>query len=151
MNAQVSIDILQLFATGLSAQSYAHKVQGKVFASQGLSVLGDKYSEHSSEEMGYVEKFIDRILDLGGSPKVQAAPEAKIFSNPVDFLKEDYKVSVNGIELLRKSMDAVKEDATTYDILKEYLKDEEQDMYWSEQQLSLIDMIGLQNWLVKQL
>ena len=48
-------------------------------------------------------------------------------------------------------MDAVKEDVTTYDILKEYLKDEEQDMYWSEQQLSLIDMIGLQNWLVKQL
>ena len=43
------------------------------------------------------------------------------------------------------------EDVTTYDILKEYLKDEEQDMYWSEQQLSLIDMIGLQNWLVKQL
>ena len=29
--------------------------------------------------------------------------------------------------------------------------DEEQDMYWTETQLALINDIGLQNWLVTQL
>ena len=101
--------------------------------------------------MGYVEKFLDRILDLGGTPKVENAPEAPVFTSVVDFLKEDHKISVSGIETLRQSMASVADDVTTFDILKEYLADEEQDMYWTEQQLSLIDMIGLQNWLVKQL
>ena len=35
--------------------------------------------------------------------------------------------------------------------MKEYLKDEEEDMCWSEQQLDLIEKIGYQNWLIKQM
>ncbi|MBR1575304.1 MAG: hypothetical protein IJ654_02525 [Bacteroidales bacterium] len=74
MNAQKSIEILQAYATGLAAQSLAHKVQGKVFASQGLGKLAEKYAEHAAEEMGWVDQFIGRILDLGGQAKVEAAP-----------------------------------------------------------------------------
>ena len=151
MKAEVSINILQMFATGLSAQSYAHKVQGKVFSDMGLSKLGEKYAEHAAEEMGFVEKFLERILDLGATPKVEAAPEAKIFKNVPEFLNAELQVSVSGIDLLRKSMEELREDVTTFEIMKDYLADEEQDMYWTEQQLSLIDLIGLQNWLVKQL
>ena len=43
------------------------------------------------------------------------------------------------------------EDVTNFDIMKEYLKDEEEDMYWSGQQLDLIEKIGYQNWLIKQM
>ena len=43
------------------------------------------------------------------------------------------------------------DDFKTYDLLRDYALDEEEDMYWSEQQLELIAKIGLQNWLVKQL
>ena len=42
-------------------------------------------------------------------------------------------------------------DLTTFEILSEYYKDEEKDMYWAEQQLELIEMIGKQNWLAKQI
>ncbi len=35
--------------------------------------------------------------------------------------------------------------------LQAYALDEEEDMLWSETQLDLIEKIGLQNWLVKQL
>ena len=45
-----------------------------------------------------------------------------------------------------------KDDLTTFDLLKDYYKDEEEeDMYWGEQQLEIIDMIGEQNWLIKQM
>ncbi|MBR2727253.1 MAG: hypothetical protein IKF51_00755 [Solobacterium sp.] len=44
-----------------------------------------------------------------------------------------------------------REDFTTYDLLKEYYQDEEEDMYWGEEQLDLIGMIGKGNQLVKQL
>ena len=42
-------------------------------------------------------------------------------------------------------------DTDIFDILKEYYQDEEEDMYWAEQQLELIEKIGLQNWLNQQL
>lgn len=151
MDKQISIQMLQAFATGLSAQSYAHKVQGKVFASLGFTKLGKKYAEHATEEMSYVEKFIDRILDLGGSVKVEATPASEIFTEPIDFVKADYKVSVDNIPVLRQAMSAVAVDYVTFDIFKDYLKDEEEDMFWSEQQLDLVEKIGYQNWLIQQL
>ena len=46
---------------------------------------------------------------------------------------------------------SLQDDFKTYDILRAYALDEEEDMLWSETQLDLIEKIGLQNWLVKQL
>ena len=37
MHKHKSIQALQAYATGLAAQSLQHKVQSKIFASQGLS------------------------------------------------------------------------------------------------------------------
>ena len=44
-----------------------------------------------------------------------------------------------------------RDDLTTFDLLKDYYKDEEEDMYRGKQQLETIEMIGLQNWLIKQM
>ena len=61
-------------------------------------------------------------------------------------LKYDLQVSKDGLAWLASIVDAAKDDLTTYDILKEYYKDEESDMYWAEQQLELIKTIGKENW-----
>lgn len=151
MDKQKSINALQFFVTNLSNQAYSHKLQGKIFADQGFEKLGQKYMGHHDEEMGWVDKFIGRILDLGGELKHEVRPEGKLFTDPCEYIKLDYKVSVDGIELLRKCMNDLCEDVTTFDIMKEYLKDEEEDMYWSETQLALIEKIGYQNWLIKQM
>ncbi len=151
MNAQKSIEILQAYATGLAAQSLAHKVQGKVFASQGLKELADKYAEHATEEMGWVDQFIDRIIDLGGEAKVEAAPAQAIYTDPVEFLKADLEISEREVPVLGQLTLTLAEDMTTFDLLKGYYKDEEEDMYWSQEQLDLIKLIGRENWLVKQI
>ena len=39
----------------------------------------------------------------------------------------------------------------TKNILKAYYQDEEEDMFWGEAQLDLIECIGKQNWLLQQL
>jgi len=147
MDKQKSINALQFFVTNLSNQAFGHKLQGKVFADQGFEKLGAKYMGHHDEEMGWVDKFIGRLLDLGGELKHEMRPESKL----IKYIKFDHQVSVDGIELLRKCMNEICEDITTFDIMKEYLKDEEEDMYWSETQLDLIEKIGYQNWLIKQM
>ena len=42
-------------------------------------------------------------------------------------------------------------DPITYDLLKDYLKDEEEDLFWSQGAVELIEKIGSQNWLLLQL
>ena len=150
MDNQKSIQALQAYATGLAAQSLQHKIQGKVFASQGFSKLGEKYAEHAEEEMGWVDKFIDRIIDLGGQPKVEAAPAMPVTDDPVEYIKADIEVSRREVPVLMQLTTSLSDDFKTYDLLRDYALDEEEDMYWSEQQLELIAKIGLQNWLVKQ-
>ena len=151
MNTDLSIQVLQAYATGLNAQSYQHKVQSQVFASQGFTKLAEKYAGHSKEEAEWVEKFVDRILDLGGEAKVEASPAQTIYKDAVEFLKADLAVSVKEVPALGKVTLSVAEDMTTFDLLKAYYQDEEEDMYWMQEQLDLIEMIGKQNWLIQQL
>ncbi len=151
MNKEKSIEALQFLTTGLSNGAYVHKVQGQILKSAGFNKLGDKYLSHYDEEMEWVTKFIDRILDLGGEVKIEDREPTTLVSDPVEYVKCDLKRQTDGIELLRKCVAEVHDDPTTYDILKAYLKDEEDDLYWSENTVELINKLGEQNWLLTQL
>ena len=133
MNKQKSIEALQFFVTHLAEGAIVHKQQGLIFKAQGIAKLGQKYIGHFNEEMGWVEKFTELILD------------------PVEYVKADLAIQEPGVELLMKCMEGVKDDPTTYDLLKDYLKDEEEDLYWSQGAVELIEKIGTQNWLLLQL
>ena len=151
MDKNKSIQALQAYATGLATQSLQHKTESKIFADQGYAKLGEKYAEHAAEEMGWVDQFIQRILDLGGTPQVQAAPGMPVFTDPMDYIKADLAVSHEQVPVLQQCVMSLEEDFKTYDIMRAYALDEEEDMLWSEQQLALIEKIGYQNWLIKQL
>ena len=73
MDKQKSIEALQFFATGLTEGALVHKLQGQMFNSQGFKKLGQKYIDHFNEEMEWVEKFYNRIMDLGGEVKFEGA------------------------------------------------------------------------------
>ena len=142
---------LQGIVTDLSQQADGHMIQSRIFAGQGFSKLADKYAEHAAEERGYVEKCIDRILDLGGDVKNEAKQEAPVCTDAVEWVKYDLQVSKDGLAALAPLVKMAAEDLVTFDILSAYYKDEEEDLHWGEQQLELIKMIGKQNWLVQQL
>lgn len=151
MRHQKSIEALQAFATGLTGGAFAHFVQGKHFESMGFKKLGEKYRNHYTEEMEWVEKFIARINDLGGEMKIEDLKGREVIKDPIDYLKADLKIQEQGVALLYDCMSGLKDDPTTYDILKAYLADEEEDLYWSQEQVDMIEMIGRQNWLITQM
>ena len=93
MDKNKSIAALQAYATGLAAQSLQHKAESKIFAAQGYTKLAEKYAEHSAEEMGWVEQFMDRILDLGGEIKQEAQEAKQVYTDIVEFIEADYNVS----------------------------------------------------------
>ncbi len=150
MDKQNSLKALQFFATGLSEGAYVHKLQGQMFKSQGFTKLGEKYINHFNEEMGWVEKFVDRILDLGGEIKFEGMKDRALVADPIEYIKEDLKIQEAGVDLLYKCCETLVNDPTTYDIMKAYLADEEEDLYWSQGALDMIEKIGQQNWLFTQ-
>ncbi|MCR4853120.1 MAG: hypothetical protein K5893_05980 [Prevotella sp.] len=151
MDKQKTIEALQFFVTGLSEGAFVHKIQGQMFKSQGFTKLGQKYVDHFTEEMEWVEKFTDRILDLGGEVKMQGMKERELIKNPVEYIKADLAIQEAGVDLLYKCMETLTGDPTTYDIMKGYLADEEEDLYWSQGALDMIECIGVQNWLFTQI
>jgi len=151
MDKQKTIETLQFFVTNLSEGAFVHKLQGQMFNAEGFTKLGQKYVDHYTEEMEWVEKFTDRILDLGGELKMQGMKERELIKNPIEYIKADLAIQEAGVDMLYKCMETMIGDPTTYDIMKAYLADEEEDLYWSQGALEMIECIGVQNWLAKQL
>lgn len=142
---------LQAIVTELSQQADGHFIQSRIFAAQGLNKLAKQYADHADEERGYVCKCIDRIIDLGGEVKNEAKDESPTCKDAVEYLKYDLKDSKDGLAWLADIIGDAQSDLTTFDLLKDYYKDEESDMYWIEQQLELVEIIGRQNWFAKQM
>ena len=151
MDFTTTIQISQMIINELAGSAFVHKMQGQLFKSQGFTKLGEKYIGHYNEEMEWVEKYTDRLLDLGYVPEVKVSNETKLIEDPKAYIEADHKLQKEGVETLYKAMPALAADPTTYDLTKAYLLDEEEDLYWDEEQLDLIEKIGYQNWLVKQM
>ena len=151
MDFTTTIQISQMIVNELTGSAFVHKMQGQLFKSQGYDKLGQKYIDHYAEEMEWVEKYTDRMLDLGCVPEVKVCSQAALIEDPKAYLQADLKLQREGVETLYKIMPSLAYDPTTYDLTKAYLLDEEEDLYWDEEQLDLIEKIGYQNWLVKQL
>ena len=83
--------------------------------------------------------------------KFEGMKERELIKNPLDYVKADLAIQEPGVDLLMKCMAELKDDPTTYDLLKDYLKDEEEYLYWSQGAMDMIQCIGAQNWLLQQL
>lgn len=151
MDKQKSIDALQFLVTGLSNGAFQHRLQSRVFKSQGYEKLATRFASHADEEYGWVEKFVDRILDLGGEVKVESRDAAPIVAEPCQYMNAEVDRQAKGLQTLCTMLDDVKADVTTYDILKDYFKDEEQDLYTDQTDIELIKKLGETNWLLTQL
>ena len=143
---QKLIERLEEMTVLILQQADGHAIQSRIFFSQGFTKLANKYSDHAKEERDYAERIMDRILDLGGDLKNGARKELPIYKDAIEWIKYDYELTKKGLDFLKEAIDISKVDLTTYDLLKDYYKDEEEDMYWGEQQLELIEIIGEKNW-----
>jgi bacterioferritin len=150
-NKEETLKVLQMIVTELSSNSMQHRLQAKIFGAQGFTKLQEKYQAHATEELDFIEQFMDRILDLGGTLVQEAAPAQELYEDVQEYLEADFKVSVDGVQTLVDLMESGIFDITTYELMKVYLQDEEEDMYWTESQLDLIKMIGKQNYLTQLL
>ena len=127
-------------------------IHSRMYAEWGYTKLYERIAHEMEDETGHADQFIRRILMLGGTPVV--VPEAiHVGKDVVAMLKADLAVELS---VRQHQKDAIalcekEQDYVTRLFLVEQLKDTEEDhAHWLEQQLRLIDAMGLQNYLQSQ-
>src|SRR5215469_16029911 len=118
----------------------------------GVSKLGKHEYEESLDEMKHADRLIDRILFLEGIPNLQDLGKLLIGEEVKEILDCDLKLERKGVADLRTAIadcEAVR-DFATRTLLAEILKSEEDGIDFIETQLTLIDKIGVQNYIQLQ-
>lgn len=130
-------------------QYFAH---GKMCQHWGYTLLGDKLRAESIDEMRHAESLMDRILYLEGIPNLQRLGKVRVGETVPEQFSVDLALEVEAVGFLNEGIIACAEakDNGSLELVKSILVSEEAHIDWIEEQQSLIENIGLQNYLSKQ-
>lgn len=115
----------------------------------GMKRLAAFEREESIDEMKHADQLSERILFLDGLPNFQLLGRLRIGENVQEVLEADLAVEHEAIPLLRDAIEHCEKvrDYVSRDLFASILESEEHHVDELETQLSLIESMGLQNYI----
>ncbi|MBG07440.1 MAG: bacterioferritin [Halobacteriovoraceae bacterium] len=115
----------------------------------GVKKLGKLEYDASMDEMNHADEVMKRILFLEGVPNVQKIGRIQVGLSVKEVLEADLKCEHINFNDLKKFAAKAEEhqDYVSRDLFVSILKSEEEHIDWLENQLNLIDQIGMQNYI----
>jgi bacterioferritin len=149
-------EIIELLNEVLTAELTAinqYFVHAKMCENWGYLRLAKKVQDESIDEMKDAEELIERILYLDGVPNLQRLGTVTVGETVAEQFALDLVVEKAAVERYNRgiALAVAKGDNGTRELLEERLKGEESHADWLETQLSLIDQVGLENYLSQQI
>lgn len=143
------IDYINFLLGGELGARDQYFIHSQMYAEWNLGKLYDRIHHEMEDETLHAQAMIERILMLGGTPNMQV-DKITIGSDVPSMLKADLDLEIlvqghlkEGIALCESEKDYV-----TRDMLVRQLEDTEVDhAHWLKQQLRLIEMMGINNYL----
>jgi len=129
-------------------------IHSRMYQDWGFEKLYTRIDHEFDDEKGHASALIERMLFLEGTPDMTTRDGLKIGTTVPEMLASDLRVEYAVDNKLKEVMALceAKQDFVSRDMLQVLINDTESDhAYWLEQQIGLIDKIGLQNYLQSQL
>jgi len=128
-------------------------LHSRMFRDMGLLVLADHSQEESVDEMKHADQLIERILFLEGLPNMQDIGKLRIGEHPKEMLECDLALEMDAIPDLRESIVYCEScnDFASRDLFAGILASEEEHVDWLETQLTLIENVGIENYLQERM
>jgi bacterioferritin len=148
------IDTLNQLLAGELTSMDQYFTHSRMYDDWGLSKLYERINHEMDDEKQHADLLIKRILFLQGVPAVGNRSPLKIGKDVREMLKNDLELEYSVITALREAIASCEQekDYQTREILETMLADTEEDhTYWLEQQLGLIEKIGIENYLQSQM
>lgn len=149
---QEVIDYLNFLLGGELGARDQYFIHSEMYSEWHLGKLYDRIHHEMQDETEHAQAIISRILMLGGKPKM-SVDGIKIGETVPEMLKADLELEYQVQKHLKKGIALCEKvgDYVTREMLVLQLEDTEEDhAHWLEQQLRLIDMMGLQNYIQSQ-
>ncbi|MFT6154900.1 MAG: bacterioferritin [Bermanella sp.] len=144
------IDTLNSLLAGELTAVDQYFIHSRVYEDWGLTKLYDRISHEMQDESGHADLMIKRILFLEGFPDLSNREPLNVGKTVLEMLKNDLDLEYLVVKNLKNAIVICEQekDFETRAMLVQQLEDTEEDhTHWLEQQLGLIDRIGLQNYL----
>jgi bacterioferritin len=110
----------------------------------GLDKMAGKMREEMQEELGHAGAFIERIMFLGGDPKVEASKTPKRATSLKSMFESDLAEERGAVAFYTEAAEAAVKDSDlgTRALFERVLIDEEGHSAWLDLQLDLLERMG---------
>ena len=128
-------------------------LHAKMYKDWGFQALYEHEYHESIDEMKHADMLVERILFLEGLPNLQDLGKLMIGENTKEMLNCDLKLEQMAVPDLRDGIEYCESvrDYISRDLLRRILDSEEEHIDWLETQLELMDKVGQENYLQKQM
>lgn len=145
-------DVIELLNEVLTAELTAinqYFIHAKMCENWGYERLAKHNYDESVDEMKDAEKIIERILYLDGVPNLQRLGSVRVGETVLEQHTLDLSLEEAAIERYNRGVALAREqvDNGTAELLSELLVGEEAHADWLEAQLTLIEQVGIENYL----
>ncbi len=152
--SQKVIDAFNMLLANELAAIDQYFVHSRMYDDWGLEKLYTRLNHEMEEETQHADWLIKRILFLEGVPNLSKRRELIIGHDVKSMMENDLKLELEVVAAVRDVIATceAERDYQSREILEKLLFDTEEDhVYWLEQQLGLIERIGIANYTQSQM
>ncbi|BDG75514.1 bacterioferritin [Wolbachia endosymbiont of Culex quinquefasciatus JHB] len=130
-----------------------------ILKDSGINKLAEKMKNELNEELEHANRLAERILLLKGMPNFQdtnkiSKYEGKFTKDTMQKILEDNSnLEEEGIKGIKEAISVAEKekDFVSVMLLEGLLKNEEEHLHWIKEQIDLIELMGIENYLRTQI